>query len=399
MARRLLLIVLLWLGADLYFYQAVQTIVSSGPLLWAYWLVDFVLIGGIFIAMSAPRGSRIQQTLFAWIMGLMLLSFIPRLCSVPILLIGDITRLFRGFPPRSAWVSGLAVSIAAIMFFIVLFGLTRGRHFYRVRQETLSFPDLPAAFDGFTITQITDVHSGSFTNAAGVQKGLDLVNDQHSDVILFTGDLVNNRASEMDRWIPAFSGLKAPMGKFSVLGNHDYGDYIQWDTPEAKQANLTRLQQVHADIGFRLLLDEAVTLRKDGQSIVLLGVENWGKGGFHQYGDLKKATAAVADDAFKILMSHDPSHWEGVTLGHPQHIHLTLSGHTHGMQFGFELFGFKWSPIKYVYKQWAGLYEQAGRFLYVNRGFGFLGLKGRIGMWPEIAVIRLKRQVSSRAPL
>src|SRR6185437_12791352 len=238
MARRLLLIVLLWLGADLYFYQAVQTIVSSGPLLWAYWLVDFVLIGGIFIAMSAPRGSRIQQTLFAWIMGLMLLSFIPRLCSVPILLIGDITRLFRGFPPRSAWVSGLAVSIAAIMFFIVLFGLTRGRHFYRVRQETLSFPDLPAAFDGFTITQITDVHSGSFTNAAGVQKGLDLVNDQHSDVILFTGDLVNNRASEMDRWIPAFSGLKAPMGKFSVLGNHDYGDYIQWDTPEAKQANL-----------------------------------------------------------------------------------------------------------------------------------------------------------------
>jgi len=399
MARRLLLIVLLWLGADLYFYQAVQTIVSSGPLLWAYWLVDFVLIAGIFIAMSAPRGSRIQQTLFAWIMGLMLLSFIPRLCSVPILLIGDITRLFRGFPPRSAWVSGLAVSIAAIMFFIVLFGLTRGRHFYRVRQETLSFPDLPAAFDGFTITQITDVHSGSFTNAAGVQKGLDLVNDQHSDVILFTGDLVNNRASEMDRWIPAFSGLEAPMGKFSVLGNHDYGDYIQWETPEAKQANLTRLQQVHADIGFRLLLDEAVTLRKDGQSIVLLGVENWGKGGFHQYGDLKKATAAVADDAFKILMSHDPSHWEGVTLGHHQHIHLTLSGHTHGMQFGFELFGFKWSPIKYVYKQWAGLYEQAGRFLYVNRGFGFLGLKGRIGMWPEIAVIRLKRQVSSRAPL
>lgn len=392
MARRLPFILLIWLAADLYFYQALRTIVASEALLRAYWLIDFVLIAGIFLSMAAPRGSRVQQRLIAWLMGLMLLSFIPRLCTVPVLLLEDITRLFRGFPPRSIWVSELAAVIAATMFFVVLFGLTRGRHFYRVRQETIAFPDLPEAFDGFTITQITDVHSGSFTNAAGVQKGLDLVNAQHSDVILFTGDLVNNRATEMDPWIPAFAGLRAPMGKFSVLGNHDYGDYTQWDSPEAKRANLTRLQQVHAEIGFRLLLDEAVTLWKDGQSIVLLGVENWGKGGFHRYGDLQKATAAVPDDAFKILMSHDPSHWEGVTLGHPQHIHLTLSGHTHGMQFGFELFGFKWSPIKYVYKQWAGLYEQAGRFLYVNRGFGFLGLKGRIGMWPEIAVIRLKRQ-------
>jgi len=397
MASRLFFILLLWLGADLYFYQAVQTIVSSGALLWAYWLVDFLLIAGIFLSLAAPRGSRVQQTLFAWVIGGMLLAFIPRLCAVPILFVEDITRLFRGSSPREVWVSELAVSIAAILFFIVLFGITRGRHFYRVRQETIYFPDLPETFDGFTITQITDVHSGSFTNAAGVQKGLNLVNDQHSDVILFTGDLVNNRASEMDPWIPAFSRLKAPMGKFSVLGNHDYGDYIPWETPEAKRANLTRLRQVHADIGFRLLQDEAVTLRKNGESIVLLGVENWGKGSFHKYGDLKKATAAVPDDAFKILMSHDPSHWEGVTLGHHQHIHMTLSGHTHGMQFGFELFGFKWSPVKYVYKQWAGLYEQAGRFLYVNRGFGFLGLKGRIGMWPEIAVITLKRQAGSRA--
>ncbi|MBS1601688.1 MAG: metallophosphoesterase, partial [Bacteroidetes bacterium] len=277
---------------------------------------------------------------------------------------------------------------------LVLFGITRGRHFYRVRREPIHFPDLPTAFDGFTITQITDVHSGSFTNAAGVQKGLNLVNAQQSDVILFTGDLVNNKASEMDRWIAAFAGLKAPMGKFSVLGNHDYGDYIQWETPEAKQDNLSRLHQVHADIGFRLLRDEAISLQKDGQSITLLGVENWGKGGFQKYGDLKKATAAVSDNAFKILMSHDPSHWEGVTLDHHQHIHLTLSGHTHGMQFGIDLFGFKWSPVQYVYKQWAGLYRQKDRFLYVNRGFGFLGLKGRIGMWPEVAVITLRRSAS-----
>jgi predicted MPP superfamily phosphohydrolase len=391
MARRLPLILLIWLGADLYFYQAVQTIYSPTLLLRAYWLIDPLIMSGLIAAIFIRRGSRLQQHLITWMTGLMLLAFIPRLFSFPILMVEDITRLFRGFPPRAVWVSELTMGLAALLLLLVLFGITRGRHFYRVRRETIHFPDLPAAFDGFTITQISDVHSGSFTNAAGVQKGLDLVNAQQSDVILFTGDLVNNKASEMDRWIAAFAQLKAPMGKFSVLGNHDYGDYIHWETPEAKQDNLSRLRQVHADIGFRLLRDEAISLQKDGQSITLLGVENWGKGGFHKYGDLKKATAGVSDKAFKILMSHDPSHWEGVTLDHHQHIHLTLSGHTHGMQFGIDLFGFKWSPVQYVYKQWAGLYRQKDRFLYVNRGFGFLGLKGRIGMWPEVAVITLRR--------
>jgi uncharacterized protein len=386
------MIILLWLGTDLYFYQAVAALAPSSAYLWMYWLIDVLLIGGIMGVVFVRRGSRMQQTLIPWLMGLMLLSLVPRLFSLPFLLVEDITRLFRGFPPRATWVSKATVGTAAVLLLVVLFGITRGRHFYRVRRETIFFPDLPEAFDGFTITQITDVHSGSFTNVAGVQKGLDLVNAQHSDVILFTGDLVNNRASEMDRWIPAFAGLKAPMGKFSVLGNHDYGDYMKWTTPEDKAANLARLKQVHAEIGFRLLLDEAITLERGGQSIVLLGVENWGKGGFHKYGDLARATSGVPDGAFKILMSHDPSHWEAVTLDHHQHIHLTLSGHTHGMQFGIDFFGLKWSPIQYVYKQWVGLYRQDGRFLYVNRGFGFLGLKGRIGMWPEVAVITLKRK-------
>jgi predicted MPP superfamily phosphohydrolase len=392
MAKRLLLIMLLWLGTDLYFYQAIQTLVSSSTLLWCYWLIDLLLMTGIVAIIFMRRGSGLQQTLMTWLMGLMLLTFVPRLFSLPFLLVEDITRLFRGFPPRTLAVSELTLATAAVLFLVVLFGITRGRHFYRVRRETIYFPDLPEAFDGFTITQITDVHAGSFTNAVGVQKGLDLVNAQHSDVILFTGDLVNNQASEMARWVPAFAALKAPMGKFSVLGNHDYGDYIKWETPETKRANLDRLKEVHAEIGFRLLLDEAITLQKGTESITLLGVENWGKGGFHQYGDLKKATAGIPDDTFKILMSHDPSHWEGVTLAHQQRIHLTLSGHTHGMQFGIDLFGFKWSPIKYVYKQWLGLYQNEGRFLYVNRGFGFIGLKGRIGMWPEVAVITLKRK-------
>jgi uncharacterized protein len=394
MAKRLPLIILLWLATDLYFYQAVHTLINSHTLAGYYWFIDLLLISGIVTIIFVPRGSRSQQIGITWLMGLLLLTFIPRLFSLPFLLVEDITRLFRGFPPRASWVSELTLGAAAVLFLLVLFGITRGRHFYRVRRETIFFPDLPEAFDGFAITQITDVHSGSFTNTAGVQKGLDLANAQHSDVILFTGDLVNNQASEMDRWIPAFAGLTAPMGKFSVLGNHDYGDYRQWASPEAKLANLTRLKQVHADIGFRLLLDEAITLRKGDQTITLLGVENWGKGSFHKYGDLKKATTDVPDDAFKVLMSHDPSHWEAVTLDHPQHIHLTLSGHTHGMQFGIEFFGLKWSPIKYIYKQWAGLYQLKERFLYVNRGFGFLGLKGRIGMWPEVAVITLKRRAA-----
>ncbi len=392
MARRLPLIILLWLLTDLYFYQAILFLVGSNTYLWLYWLTDLLLVGGIITVIFVRRGSPTQQVAISWLMGGMLLSFVPRLFSLPFLLVEDITRLFRGFPPRAPWVSELTLATAGVLFLLVLFGITRGRHFYRVRRETILFPDLPIAFDGFTITQITDVHSGSFTDAAGVQKGLDLVNAQNSDVILFTGDLVNNKASEMDKWITAFAGLKAPMGKFSVLGNHDYGDYMKWETPRAKAANLARLKKVHTEIGFRLLLDEAITLEKGGQHIVLLGVENWGKGGFHKYGDLAKATAGVPNDDFKILMSHDPSHWEAVTLDHPQHIHLTLSGHTHGMQFGIDFFGLKWSPIQYVYKQWVGLYKQEGRFLYVNRGFGFLGLKGRIGMWPEVAVITLKRK-------
>ena len=383
---------LLWFGTDLYFYQAIHTLSPSDIWLWVYWGIYLGLMAATAAMIFMRRGSQVQQVLITWLMGLMLLVFIPRLVALPVLLVEDISRLFRGFPPRSIWVSEIALGIATVLFGVILFGITRGRHFYRLRRETVWFPDLPETFDGFTITQITDVHSGSFTNAAGVQKGLDLVNDQQSDIILFTGDLVNNRASEMDQWIPAFAGLKAPLGKFSILGNHDYGDYIRWEHEAAKQANLDRLKQIHAETGFRLLLNESLMLKKGDESIALIGVENWGKGGFHKYGDLKKATEGIPANTFRILMSHDPSHWEGVTLQHDQHIHLTLSGHTHGMQFGIEFLGFRWSPIKYVYKQWAGLYQDDGRFLYVNRGFGFLGLKGRIGMWPEVAVITLRRR-------
>ncbi|MES2063649.1 MAG: metallophosphoesterase [Bacteroidota bacterium] len=391
MAKRLPFILILWLLTDIYFFQAVETLTANAFIHQAYRFIDIILIGGMIAILFVRRSGKTAQSLITALMAFMLLTFVPRLFSLPVLIIEDITRLFRGFPQRSIWVSELTIGFAAVIFLVVLFGITRGRHFYRVRRETLNFPDLPEAFDGFTITQLSDIHSGSFSSDSGVQKGLDLVNAQASDLVLFTGDLVNNKASEMDRWIPAFAKLKAAYGKFSVLGNHDYGDYVRWETDTEKHDNLVRLKQVHGDIGFKLLLNQSISIKKGEQAISLIGVENWGKGGFHKYGDLEKAAAGLPASSFNILMSHDPSHWDAVTLGHHQHIHLTLAGHTHGMQFGIEFLGFKWSPIKYVYKQWAGLYKQAGKYLYVNRGFGFLGLKGRIGMWPEIAVITLKR--------
>ncbi|WP_149696261.1 metallophosphoesterase [Chitinophaga sp. CF418] len=391
MAKRFLLILSLFLLGDIYFYQAVVTITQNPALHLSYWVIDILLVAGIISTVFILRAGNQVQRLLSLLLTAMLLIFIPKVFSSVILSAEDVFRLFRGFPPRSLYISEATLALAGLIFLIIIFGVTRGKHFYRIKKETIYFPDLPEAFDGFTITQISDVHSGSFSDAKSVQKGLDLVNSQNSDLLLFTGDLVNNMASEMDQWIPMFTKLKAPYGKYSVLGNHDYGDYIRWESNAAKEANLNRLKEVHVETGFKLLLNEAVEINKQGESVALIGVENWGKGGFHQYGDLKKATSKLTDNSFKILMSHDPSHWDEVTVDHEQHVHLTLAGHTHGMQFGIELFGFKWSPIKYFYKQWAGLYKQGGKYLYVNRGFGFHGLRGRIGIWPEITVLTLKR--------
>ena len=391
MKNRVPIVLAILILADLYFSQVVQTLTANPLVLWGYWLYDLLLVFGLVFIITIRTASKTFPKLISWLMALVLLSLVPKVFALPVLLLEDLVRLFRGFPPRSVWVSELALLVAAVPFFGLLYGLTRGRHYYKVRKETLYFKDLPPAFDGFTITQLSDIHSGSFTSKPGVAKGVALVNDQKSDLILFTGDLVNNEAAEMDPWISTFSKLKAPFGKFSVLGNHDYGDYKRWNSEEDKLANLNRLKNVHREMGFKLLLNESVTIDKGSERIALIGVENWGKGGFHKYGDLDRAAAKVPANAFKILMSHDPSHWDAVTLGHDKHVHLTLSGHTHGMQFGIELFGFKWSPIKYVYRQWAGLYEKGGKFLYVNRGFGFLGLKGRVGIWPEITVIVLKK--------
>jgi predicted MPP superfamily phosphohydrolase len=269
--------------------------------------------------------------------------------------------------------------------------MIRGKYDYKVHRHTIYFEELPDAFDGFTITQLSDIHSGSFDNVDAMQRGIDLAKAQKSDLFVFTGDLVNNAAWEIEQYIDRFSQIKAPYGQFSILGNHDYGDYIEWESLQAKAANLQKLKQHHAELGYRLLLDENVVLEKGGQKISLIGIQNWGRG-FVQIGDLKKAMQDVDKDAFKILLSHDPTHWEEQVRFHPTDIHLTLSGHTHGAQFGIEAAGIRWSPVKYRYLDWAGLIKEKNRHLYVNRGFGFLAFSGRLGIWPEITVITLKKR-------
>jgi len=297
----------------------------------------------------------------------------------------------KAFSGRREFISKIALGLAAIPFASFIYGIIQGRYNYKVLKYEVAFKDLPDAFDGFTITQISDIHSGSFTNKEKIQYGVDLINEQQSDMLLFTGDLVNNKADEMDEWIDVFKVLKAPYGKFSVLGNHDYGDYVDWETPEDKRKNFQAVKDVHPKIGFDLLLNEHRYIEKDGQRMALVGVENWGKG-FNQAGDLQKASEHIAKEDFKILMSHDPSHWENKVKQDDFNYHLTLSGHTHGLQMGIEIPGiFKWSPSQYIYKQWAGLYNEFGRYVNVNRGFGYHAFPGRVGIWPEVTVIKLKK--------
>jgi hypothetical protein len=328
--------------------------------------------------------------------------FVSKLAFAALLFFEDLYRVFGGLINtignsqintlnRSFTYSQIALLISFVPFFSFIFGVTLGKYHYKVRRTTLYFDDLPEEFHEFKIAQISDIHAGSFDNPKAVQKGIDLINTQKPDLLAFTGDLVNNKASEILPYIDIFKQIKAPYGKFSVLGNHDYGDYTSWNNPEDKRLNLIKLKNYHADIGFCLLLNEHQLVRIGNSHINILGVENWGKG-FGERGDLNRAIQGVNPLSFKILLSHDPSHWDAQVKNSLIKIHLTLSGHTHGMQFGFEIGKFKWSPAKYRYPNWAGIAEASGRYLYVNRGFGFLGFAGRVGIWPEITIIQLKKR-------
>lgn len=370
---------------------------------WVEWLFWLITIGVVIhllyhwfcrgkVVWSAP-----QQYAIA---GLLTWLIICLFVTLPLLL-EDITRLIKAIfrkptnapriPSRRKFVSTLGWGLAAIPFASILYSIFKGKYNYKVWKYTLYFDNLPKAFDGYRITQISDIHCGSFDNYEKIRYGVELINSQKSDVILFTGDLVNNLANEVHNWKSLFATLQAPDGVFSIMGNHDYGDYSSWETPEAKQQNLEHLFDLQKQMGWQLLLNEHCYLERNGEKIALIGVENWGHGRFSKYGDLNRAMEGINTEDFKILMSHDPTHWQEVVLPENKDIQLTLSGHTHGMQCGIEIPGWlKWSPSQYIYKYWGGMYEEDGKYLNVNRGFGYHAFPGRLGVWPEITVIELK---------
>lgn len=396
-------LIVLIIVLEIYTFQAFKTISKSKLIRFLFLATSVGVYVYFFLILFFYDRNDGQTPQFQMVMGLLSTVSIPKLVILLFLFGEDLYRVIlklisaistseiRPIASRRKFISQLAIAIGAVPFASFIYGIIQGKYNYKVIKHRLIFADLPEAFDGFTITQISDIHSGSFTNKEKIQYGVDLINDQKSDIILFTGDIVNNKADEMDNWIAVFDKLEAKEGKFSILGNHDYGDYMEWKNPDDKVKNFQEVKNIHQRIGFDLLLDEHRYLEKDGQKIALLGVENWGKG-FNQSGDLKKASKEVQQEDFKILMSHDPSHWEYKVKKDEFNYQLTLSGHTHGFQMGIEIPGwFKWSPSKYVYKQWAGLYEEFGRYINVNRGFGYHAFPGRVGIWPEITVIELKK--------
>jgi predicted MPP superfamily phosphohydrolase len=398
---------------DLYVFQALKTVSQQGSdrgrqaIYVTYWVVSFFTIATMlsFPYLQFLQTSKIfRNYVFAILIGLFLAKLIGSLFFVA----DDIRRgalvlMNKIFPlsgaqymgpegqgiPRSTFLSWLGLGLGGTLFGTLLFGFSN-KYNYQVKKIKLSFKNLPGAFKGMRMVHISDIHSGSFQDIRAVNKGIDLILKQQPDLIVFTGDLVNDRATEMDPYQNSFGRLTAPLGVFSTLGNHDYGDYVQWPTAQAKIDNLEALKKVHANMGWRLLMNEHVVLEKNGEKIALLGIENWGaKARFPKYGKMDLAYPGTENIPFKILLSHDPSHWDAQILPEYNSIDLMLSGHTHGMQFGLENPYFKWSPVQWMYKQWAGLYEQGSQKLYVNRGYGFIGYPGRVGILPEITVIEL----------
>lgn len=404
---RLFIVIAVFIVFEFYSFQLIRTLSRGHWWKWVYLAVSVLVILNVFLQfylnpdrsqISASRDVAITVALAFFTLKLVLLLF----------MFGeDIYRSIKGListlsrkreqdqpflPSRRDFLAKVGLAVAALPFGAILYGAWRGKYDYQVREYELTFNDLPDAFDGYKITQLSDIHVGSFDDKEEVRYAINLANEQQSDLILFTGDLVNNEAKEMHGWEGIFGSLKAKDGVYSVLGNHDYGDYVQWDTDEAKKDNMQRLYKIQKDMGWRLMLDENEKITRGTDSISLVGVQNWGGGRFPKYGNLEKASHGLSKEEFKILLSHDPTHWDLQVKDDDKMYHLTLSGHTHGMQFGIEIPGFiKLSPAWFIYKKWAGIYKEAGQFLNVNRGFGFLGYSGRAGIWPEITVITLKK--------
>jgi len=406
MIIRILVLCLILAIIELYAFQAFKTIIKTRFILVSYQVVSAMILAFIIYSFMQFDRSVGQTSQTMRTMGLVLLIYLPKIILTLVLFGEDIFRIGAGsvnhfanyndsisfLASRRKFVSQIGLGIAAVPFLSLIYGVTVGKYNYKVIKQAIFFPDLPDAFDGFTITQISDVHSGSFDNPEKINYAIDLVNAQNSDMILFTGDIVNTDAKEMHPWIDTFKRIKKhEYGKYSVLGNHDYGEYVTWPSEAAKEENFQAIKNLYGQIDFKLMLNEHTFIEKGTDKIALIGVENWGTN-FKKVGDINLASANLTKEDFKILMSHDPSHWDIEVQNHPKHFQLTISGHTHGFQFGIEIPGvIKWSPIQYIYKHWAGLYENMGKYIYVNRGFGFHAYSGRVGIMPEITVIQLKK--------
>jgi predicted MPP superfamily phosphohydrolase len=392
---------------DFYVFQVIKVVTPvtskfrTGVFV-TYWVFSIATIITL-IAIPYLDFSNWPKSLRMYVFALVVAVFFSKLIASLFFAIDDIrrgstwviTKLFSNRSvqeagsgiSRSAFLSWLGLAVGGTLFGSLLYGFNN-KYRYQVKRVKLAYQNLPSAFKGLKVVHISDIHAGSFMDPEAVMKGVEKILLEKPDMILFTGDLVNDRHVEMDEYKDVFSKLKAPMGVYSTLGNHDYGDYVQWESREAKIQNLEKLKLVHAEMGWRLLMNEHVVLKKEDHSIALIGIENWSaKGNFPKYGKLHDAYTGLEEVPFKILLSHDPSHWDAEVTKEFQDIDLMLAGHTHGMQFGVEVPGFRWSPVQYVYRQWAGLYENEKQKLYVNRGFGFIGYPGRVGILPEITVI------------
>jgi predicted MPP superfamily phosphohydrolase len=397
---------------DLYVFQVVKLLCSSSSqktkaiIFTAYWTLSIAIII-LFILLPLLNTDRWPKNLRNYLFVTIIGFFFAKVLASVFFLVDDLRRIiqwavakifFRNTEgesqvnegiSRSVFLSWLGIGIGGTLITSLVYGFSN-KYNYQIRRVPLSFNNLPPAFKGLKIVQISDVHSGSFDNRAAVEKGIQRIMDLKPDLILFTGDLINDRATEMYGYEKVFARLKAPMGVFSILGNHDYGDYVKWPTTEARDQNIEELKKIQAGMGWRLLMNEHVAIEKDGQEIALIGIENWSaKARFPKHGKMWEAYPGAEKYPFKILMSHDPSHWDAEVRPKYGDIDLTLAGHTHGMQFGIEIPGFRWSPVKYVYDQWSGLYESGMQKLYVSRGFGFIGYPGRVGILPEITLIEL----------
>ncbi len=403
--------ILVFLLMDVYVYFALRKSINKSKYQniykYLYFFSVFLSYVGLYFLytnfIEKPLEASVISNLF---IGFFFSFFVFKLLFIVFILFEDIIRFIeflfstlRHFfskkpkriatPGRRKFIRQSGLIVAGIPFTSMIYGVVKGRYDFKVHNIKLAFKNLPKSFNGFRIVQISDIHTGSFDSKEAINRGIDLINEQNADIILFTGDIVNNDSRELIPFIDDFKRLRAKHGVYAVLGNHDYGDYKKWNSKEEKKENMDLLFDYLKQMNFHLLNNENVTISKNEESIGILGVENWGNPPFPQRGDLDKALKGVENIPFKILMSHDPTHFTKRVVPHKTHFDLTLAGHTHGMQFGIEIPGFKWSPIEYIYPQWAGLYEESKQYLYVNRGFGFLGFPGRAGIRPEITVIEV----------